>query len=355
MAARCRNTWDSSNPGDYYDVHPSNNNDILSDDMVLGMACCHGLTRSQDGHTMIGNPVDRTMFEASGASLRPGGGSGSSKPQLQDRNGRVVTVLKHFDFDHHRMTQSVIVQRHDDNSLMVFCKGSGENIGQVCQPDSLPSDFAAALRASAMSGTYQIAMATKVLRGVDVSQVAQLTRDQVECDLEFVGVLDFKNILRDETPDVIRQLEAGDVQCIMVTGDSVLTGIRIAQESGMVKPGVTVLLCSQANAADGRLTWVDAATDREMALPNELGISTELAVTGDVWETLRTNDPERAAELAPHIRVYGRCTPFHKVSVVSTFVDMGFVTLMCGDGGNDVGGTCRHYCLLVIDAKRMQA
>jgi magnesium-transporting ATPase (P-type) len=37
------------------------------------------------------------------------------------------------------------------------------------------------------------------------------------------------------------------------------------------------------------------------------------------------------------VRVFGRCTPTDKVAVVSTFVENGYVTLMCGDGQNDCG------------------
>lgn len=285
------------------------------------------------------------MFGASGATML-------SPTQIQDRNGTTVDVLKHFDFDHHRMTQSVIVQR-PDGTRVVFVKGSGENIGRLCREDSLPSDYSAAIRESAKSGTYQIAMAMKVLPS-DTADVQNITRDQVECDLAFVGKIDFANIMRDETPDVIRQLEAGDVQCFMVTGDSVLTGIRIAKECGMIKEGLSVLLCSHVNS-DGSLSWVDESNDQPIELPTveELQAgSIELAVTGDVWEALLTNDPEKAADLARSIRVYGRCTPFHKVSVVSTWVQSGFVTMMCGDGGNDVGGLkTAHVGVALSDAE----
>jgi magnesium-transporting ATPase (P-type) len=56
--------------------------------------------------------------------------------------------------------------------------------------------------------------------------------------------------------------------------------------------------------------------------------------------------------MAKYIRVYGRCTPFHKVSVVTTFVAMGHVTLMCGDGGNDCGALkVAHVGIALSDAE----
>jgi magnesium-transporting ATPase (P-type) len=47
---------------------------------------------------------------------------------------------------------------------------------------------------------------------------------------------------------VIHVLEAGEVQCIMITGNSVLMGIHIAKEAGRVKIGAKVYLCSERNA-----------------------------------------------------------------------------------------------------------
>jgi magnesium-transporting ATPase (P-type) len=38
-----------------------------------------------------------------------------------------------------------------------------------------------------------------------------------------------------------------------------------------------------------------------------------------------------------HIKVFGRCKPADKVSVVASFAANGYTTLMCGDGQNDCG------------------
>jgi magnesium-transporting ATPase (P-type) len=89
--------------------------------------------------------------------------------------------------------------------------------------------------------------------------------------------------------------------------------------------------------ANGEVIWVDES-DAEVDLPSIDAIqasNTELAVTFAVCQSLRQAYPKMAMVLAEHIRVYGRFTPFDKVSVVSTFVELGYTTLMCGDGGND--------------------
>jgi magnesium-transporting ATPase (P-type) len=64
---------------------------------------------------------------------------------------------------------------------------------------------------------------------------------------------------------------------------------------------------------------------------------TVLAMTGEAWRRLLEHSPTQAMELGKKTLVFGRCTPLDKVSIVSTFVKYGDVTMMCGDGGNDSG------------------
>ena len=65
-------------------------------------------------------------------------------------DGNTVHYLKRFEFDHHTMTQSVIIQHEDEK--IVFVKGSPEAIQKLCDPSSLPQDFTAHTRHSARNG-----------------------------------------------------------------------------------------------------------------------------------------------------------------------------------------------------------
>lgn len=46
---------------------------------------------------------------------------------IKTADGDRIDILRRFDFDHHRMTQSVIVRLPGDR-LVVLSKGSGENM-----------------------------------------------------------------------------------------------------------------------------------------------------------------------------------------------------------------------------------
>jgi cation-transporting ATPase 13A3/4/5 len=83
---------------------------------------------------------------------------------------------------------------------------------------------------SARDGIYQISLAMKEIG----SNWQDISRSELETDLTFIGFVNFKNILREETADAITQLKEGAVDSVMITGDSVLTGIPIAKECGII-------------------------------------------------------------------------------------------------------------------------
>jgi magnesium-transporting ATPase (P-type) len=140
VSAKCKKTW------------ANNDNDApLSKELSLGMAVCHNLTLSKAGN-LVGNSVDVIMFEASGGTLSKTEEAGI---QVTDSTGEVVTMVKHFEFDHHIALQSVIVS-DSSGRLVAFVKGSDEGIKKRCAPETLPSDYDLVAKESARNGVYQI-------------------------------------------------------------------------------------------------------------------------------------------------------------------------------------------------------
>ncbi|VDP84701.1 unnamed protein product [Echinostoma caproni] len=63
----------------------------------------------------------------------------------------------------------------------------------------------------------------------------------------------------------------------------------------------------------------------------------DLCLTGEGIEALRTSAPHLLHDLIPKAKVHARVVPKQKEDILVHLKRLGFVTLMCGDGTNDVG------------------
>lgn len=120
------------------------------------------------------------------------------------------------------MTQSVIVKRGDETRIYV--KGSPEAVRKLCLESSIPLNFSETTRQSARNGIYQLAMATSLYKCNKAMN--EVTRADVEKDLEFVGMVNFQNSLKEESPAVIDELLHGSIGCVMITVSDVLSIAR---------------------------------------------------------------------------------------------------------------------------------
>lgn len=346
-----------------------------SGNLGMGMTVCHTLTESSD-HKIVGHLLERIMFEETNASFMPYN-SKSTKVQIKTKDGSVLNVLKRFEFDYTTQTQSVLVE-DDKGKYYVFAKGSVEAIKKICHESTMPHDINEVSAASSREGIYQIAFAMsevseeisnkisshsvsedgEIVMQDDVRDdfLARLPREKLEENLTFIGFIDFINTMKEETPGVLKTLEEGDIRTIMLTGDSVLTGIHIAKKGGMIAPDALVILGKDIDE-EGNVEWVDSITSKPMKLPSQAELRSQkssiaLAVTGKVWSHMLETNEDLADYLAYYIRVHGRCTPHDKVSVASYFVKKGYMTLMCGDGGNDCGALkTAHVGIALSDAE----
>ncbi len=114
-------------------------------------------------------------------------------------------------------------------------------------------------------------------------------------DIEFLGVLAFRDPLRADIKGALRSIEDLGVSVVMVTGDLKGTAVSVAREVG----------------------WDIAPGD---------------VLTGE--ELKRLTDDELSAALA-HVRIFARVTPEDKMRIALLFQKRGEVVAMTGDGVND--------------------
>ncbi|KAH9318294.1 hypothetical protein KI387_020063, partial [Taxus chinensis] len=67
----------------------------------------------------------------------------------------------------------------------------------------------------------------------------------------------------------------------------------------------------------------------------ELSVSHDLCIGGDCFMMLQRMDALRL--VIPYVKVFARVAPDQKELILTTLKMVGRMTLMCGDGTNDVG------------------
>ncbi|KAI9597721.1 hypothetical protein BDF19DRAFT_434232 [Syncephalis fuscata] len=306
----------------------------------LGVATCHSVTMING--RVIGNPVDAEQFRACGWEIRSGDQPGyldTLQPPNQE-NMEPVHIVKRFEFIHARASMSVAVLDATTKHVHVFMKGAFERVKNSCIPRTLPIDYDARAASYAAEGCYVLAIAHRDLGPISLDELRELTRDDLERDCEFVGLLLFKNQLKPDTTDAIAELKDGDTRTVMITGDNALTGVYIARQCGMVPSGARVLLgdiIPGGNTND--VEWRDVDTERVIT-----DINAELSTSKAFDALVRTN---QMRHLLLQTRIFARMTPDGKVECVQLFMERA-VTAMCGDGGNDCGALRVAHCGIAL-------
>lgn len=98
---------------------------------------------------------------------------------------------------------------------------------------SVPSEFHSVLEEYTQQGYRVLAVGAKVLSGGYV-KIQRMQRDDVECALQFIGLVIMENRLKAETTGVIRELRSAHIRTIMVTGDNIQTAMSVARDCGMI-------------------------------------------------------------------------------------------------------------------------
>jgi P-type Ca2+ transporter type 2C len=234
---------------------------------------------------IIGDPTEIAL-------LFVGGKAGYFKEGMKE-NARFIREQP-FDSDRKRM--SVVYEM--DGKKMVLCKGSVENLIDVCSStaqngkekrltESMKKELLAHNDGLAKQGLRVLGFAYKPLQNAQ--------EKDVENDLVFLGMCGMIDTPREAVKGAIEICTQAGISVKMVTGDHKLTAMAIAQNIGLMKQG-------------------------------------DQALTGAELDELNETQLE---EQINGIAVFARVNPSHKVRIVRALERTGRVTAMTGDGVND--------------------
>ena len=164
---------------------------------------------------------------------------GAEAKQLKYR----CELIRRFDFSSELQRMSVICKNDIDQGLYkAFVKGSPEKISELCRKETLPEDFNAELSKYTSQGYRVIALSYRDMPRMNYRKLQTVSREEVETELTFLGLLIMENKLKEVTSEVIRTLKECDVGTVMATGDNILTAISVAGQCGIIDPQNVVYL-----------------------------------------------------------------------------------------------------------------
>ncbi|CAG9109222.1 unnamed protein product [Plutella xylostella] len=184
---------------------------------------------------------------------------------------------------------SVATRTAGEDVVRVYCKGSPDSLHQYCKPETaasrylpqiirptgwgatdtpfadtgspdrrqnqfvsslarasvktVPANLNSVLSQYAEKGYRVIALASRVME-VTYKQLMKMTREEMECELTFLGLVILENKLKPATAAVIKELKDADIHVVMITGDNIHTAISVATECGILARGERVVRLS---------------------------------------------------------------------------------------------------------------
>uniref|UniRef100_A0A8C9AWA0 Polyamine-transporting ATPase 13A2 n=1 Tax=Phocoena sinus TaxID=42100 RepID=A0A8C9AWA0_PHOSS len=334
--------------------------------LLRALATCHTLSRLRD--TPVGDPMDLKMVESTGWVLEEGSAADSTfgtqvlavmKPPLQELHLQgmeeplvPVSILSHFPFSSALQRMSVVVAWPGAARPEACVKGSPELVAGLCDPKTVPTDFAQMLQSYTAAGYRVVALASKPLPiAPNMEAAQQLTRDAVEWRLSLLGLLVLQNLLKPQTTPVIQALRRTCIRTVMVTGDNLQTAVTVAQGCGMVGPQERLVIIHANPPERGQpaslellpvesSAAVNGAQDPDQAASYTMEPdprSSHLALSGSTFGVLMKHFPKLLPKVLVQGTVFARMAPEQKTELVCELQKLQYCVGMCGDGANDCG------------------
>uniref|UniRef100_A0AAV1TWU3 P-type ATPase A domain-containing protein n=1 Tax=Peronospora matthiolae TaxID=2874970 RepID=A0AAV1TWU3_9STRA len=321
-------------------------------DATLVLAGCQSLVQI-DGK-MVGDPVEEASIRAIDFSYDAVTRQCQAKKDMERASERrwghginqkeVSVQIMHRNHFASKLQRMSVVARVNlgDKGVQVrsLVKGSPEAVATLMRPDCIPDWYWPTYQSLARRGMRVLALAYKDINGrPSETEVAQQSRAWAESDLRFAGFAVFQCLVRKDSGSILKVLKESSHLVSMITGDATLTAVHVSKEVGIITRPALIL--SESSSPSDPLKWTSADDDSVIAPYKSGDVKVlvkkyDLCVNGKTLIAAGEVDDLIWKNLS-HIRVYARMTPELKEKVLTLLKTHGHHTLMCGDGGNDVG------------------
>ncbi|ODV86799.1 hypothetical protein CANARDRAFT_27188 [[Candida] arabinofermentans NRRL YB-2248] len=298
---------------------------------VLGSV--HALVKLDDGE-IVGDPMEKETLKCSNWKL-------SKIKNVIEGHGRQIKIVRRFQFSSSLKRSSSISKI--GNQILVSCKGAPETLHEMLI--DAPENYESIYKSFTRSGSRVLALAYKNLN--TDKNLDSIDRKQIESNLKFAGFIVFHCPMKNDAIETIQMLNESSHRCVMITGDNPLTACHVAKEVSIITKDVLILDLPEKihDAGNGEsepeLTWKNVEETRIIpfnsndTFDDEFLIKNDICITGYALSKL-INHPQ-LLKLIRHTYIYSRVSPSQKEFILNSYKSLGYNTLMCGDGTNDVG------------------
>ncbi|KAH7362412.1 cation-transporting ATPase [Plectosphaerella cucumerina] len=316
---------------------------------TLVLASAHALVKLDEGE-VVGDPMEKATLNSIGWTLGKNDIL-TAKPATISATGvaGTVQVKRRFQFSSALKRQSSVatVNGTDRNGTkirgsFVGVKGAPETIMRMLSV--VPADYEETFKYFTRRGSRVLALAYKQLTTegeLPSSKINELKRETVERDLVFAGFLILSCPLKEDAKEAVQMLNESSHRVVMITGDNPLTAVYVARDVEIVDRDVLILDAPEHNDDGEQLVW--RSVDDKICIPvdptkpidPEIIKSKDLCVTG--YALAKFKGQQAWYTILRNAWVYARVSPKQKEDILLGLKDMGYYTLMAGDGTNDVG------------------
>lgn len=311
----------------------------------LVLATAHALVKLDEGE-IVGDPMEKATLTSLGWGL---GRNDILASKNNNGTQGTVQIKRRFQFSSALKRQSSVAMVNGISKTgkkvkgtFVGVKGAPETIMKMLV--HVPADYEETFKYFTRKGSRVLALAYKQLTvdsELGAGKINELKREKVESDLTFAGFLVLHCPLKDDAKEAVQMLNESSHRVVMITGDNPLTAVHVAREVEIVDRDVLILDAPEDNHGGNKLIWksvddkISIPVDATKPIDAEILKTKDLCVTG--YALAQFKDQAGWNSLLRHTWVYARVSPKQKEDILLGLKDMGYYTLMAGDGTNDVG------------------
>ncbi|KAH9781724.1 putative manganese-transporting ATPase PDR2 [Citrus sinensis] len=309
------------------------------------LASCHALVFVDN--KLVGDPLEKAALKGIDWSYKS-----DEKAMPKRGGGNAVQIVQRHHFASHLKRMSVVVRVQEEffAFVKVCCGRSTLLIGRFVF--ELFSDIRALFMAHKryLSSSFAV-MQEKGAPETIQDRLTDLPSSYIETYKKYthqgsrVLALAFKSLpdmtvfncpIREDSAKILSELKNSSQDLAMITGDQALTACYVASQVHIVTKPV-LILCPVKN---GKVyEWVSPDETEKIQYSEKevegLTDAHDLCIGGDCFEMLQQTSA--VLRVIPYVKVFARVAPEQKELILTTFKAVGRMTLMCGDGTNDVG------------------